>query len=70
MSNLEMERVEVMGRVASGALKLAHAAEMLDLSYRQTKRLWRRHSEERSRGTQALACRPGLEIEKGTFLMS
>jgi len=31
-----------MGRVGSG-LKLRDAAVMLELSYRQTKRLWRRY---------------------------
>jgi hypothetical protein len=41
MSSRELERVEVMGRVASGNLKLTDAAVMLELSYRQTKRLWR-----------------------------
>jgi Helix-turn-helix domain len=41
MSSRELERVEVMGRVASGDLKLTHAAVMLELSYRQAKRLWR-----------------------------
>jgi hypothetical protein len=34
----ELDRVEVMGRVGSGNLKLRDAAVMLDLSYRQTKR--------------------------------
>ena len=43
MSSRELERVEVMGRVASGDLKLSDAAVMLELSYRQTKRLWRRY---------------------------
>jgi transposase len=50
MSSLELERVEVMGRVASGALKLVHAAEMLELSYRQTKRLWRRYRKKGPEG--------------------
>ena len=50
MSSRELERVEVMGRVASGALKLKHAAEMLELSYRQTKRLWRRYREKGREG--------------------
>src|SRR5512142_756414 len=50
MSSLELERVEVMGRVASGALKLVHAAEMLELSYRQTKRLWRRYGKKGAEG--------------------
>jgi transposase len=50
MSSLELERVEVMGRVASGGLKLVHAAEMLELSYRQTKRLWRRYRKKGPEG--------------------
>ena len=50
MSSLELERVEVMGRVANGALKLVHAAEMLELSYRQTKRLWRRYRKKGREG--------------------
>lgn len=52
MSSRELERVEVMGRVASGALKLVHAAEMLELSYRQTKRLWRRYRKKGAEGLQ------------------
>jgi hypothetical protein len=43
MSSGELERVEVMGRVGSGDLKLSDAAIMLELSYRQTKRLWGRY---------------------------
>jgi hypothetical protein len=35
MSSGELERVEVMGRVASGDLKLTTAANLLELSYRQ-----------------------------------
>lgn len=50
MSSRELERVEVIGRVASGELKLKHAAEMLELSYRQTKRLWRRYGEKGREG--------------------
>lgn len=50
MSSRELERVETMGRVASGALKLVHAAEMLELSYRQTKRLWRRYRKQGREG--------------------
>ena len=41
MSSCELERVEVMGRVASGDLKLTDASVMLELSYRHAKRLWR-----------------------------
>src|SRR6202163_4023618 len=50
MSSLELERVEVMGRVASGDVKLSDAAVMLELSYRQTKRLWRRYRQVGRKG--------------------
>jgi PAS domain-containing protein len=50
MSSGELERVEVMGRVGSGDLKLRDAAVMLELSYRQTKRLWRRYREVGRKG--------------------
>ncbi len=49
-SSHELERVEVMGRVGSGDLKLSDAAVMLELSYRQAKRLWRRYRQEGSQG--------------------
>jgi transposase len=52
MSSRELERVGVMGRVDSGALKLKDAAAMLELSYRQTKRLWRRYREVGGKGLQ------------------
>src|SRR6202165_1009464 len=50
MSSGELEREEVMGRVGSGELKLSDAAIMLELSYRQTKRLWRRYRKAGSEG--------------------
>jgi hypothetical protein len=50
MSSGELERVEVMGRVGSGDLKLSDAAVMLKLSYRQAKRLWRRYRQVGSKG--------------------
>ena len=52
MSTRELERVEVMGQVGSGELKLKDAAAMLQLSYRQVKRLWRRYREVGSPGLQ------------------
>jgi transposase len=52
MSSHELERVEVMGRVGSGELKLSDAAVMLELSYRQAKRLWRRYRQAGSKGLQ------------------
>jgi len=50
MSSRELERVEVMGRVGSGELKLSDAAVMLELSYRQTKTLWRRYRQVGKKG--------------------
>jgi transposase len=44
--------VEVFSRVQSEALRLVDAAEMLALSYRQTKRLWRRYRLEGATGLQ------------------
>jgi transposase len=52
MSTGELERVEIMGRVGSGGLKLKDAAALLQLSYRQAKRLWRRYREVGSGGLQ------------------
>jgi transposase len=45
MNTRELERVAIMGRVGSGEVKLVDAAAMLDLSYRQVKRWWRRYRE-------------------------
>jgi len=50
MSSGELNRVAVMGRVGSGDLQLNDAAVMLELSYRQTKRLWRRYRQVGSQG--------------------
>ena len=50
MSSRELERAEVMGRVGSGDLKLSDAGVMLELSYRQAKRLWRRYRQVGSKG--------------------
>ena len=50
MSTRELQRAEVMGRVRSKALKVVNAAEILELSYRQAKRLWRRYRKEGAKG--------------------
>src|SRR5260370_9851490 len=50
MSRRELERVEVMGRVAKQDLRLSDAAALLELSYRQTKRVWRRYRDVGSEG--------------------
>src|SRR5438105_1374512 len=43
LSSKELSRVEVMGRVKAGSLRLKEAAELLGLSYRQIKRVWARY---------------------------
>ena len=50
MSGQELRRVAVLGRVASGELKLVQAADLLGISYRQGKRIWRRFREEGAAG--------------------
>ena len=45
MSAKELRRGEVLSRVKRGELKLTEAAELLDLSYRQAKRLKKRYGE-------------------------
>ena len=51
LSKRELSRVEVMGRVKARSLRLCEAAEMLELSYRQSKRIWARY---RAGGAKAL----------------
>ena len=51
LSRKELSRVEVMGRVKAGSLRLREAAELLELSDRQAKRIWARY---RAGGGKAL----------------
>ena len=51
LSRKELSRVEVMGRVKERGLRLGEAAELLELSYRQAKRIWARY---RHGGAKAL----------------
>jgi helix-turn-helix protein len=46
------ERAEVLGRVKGQTLRLVDAAKMLEVSYRQAKRLWQRYREEGAKGLQ------------------
>src|ERR1035437_4322024 len=52
MSSKELKRHGVLARVEKEALNLMHAAEILGLSYRQTKRIWRRYQDEGEEGLQ------------------
>jgi transposase len=50
MSKRELRRVEVLSRVASKELKLVDAAVLMQLSYRQAKRIWQRYQREGAEG--------------------
>jgi len=50
MSSKELRRAGVLARVEKEALNLVNAAAILGLSYRQTKRIWRRYREEGAAG--------------------
>ena len=50
MSKRELGRVEVLARVQSRQLKVVDAAQLMRLSYRQAKRLWKRYREEGAAG--------------------
>jgi len=50
MSRRELGRVEVLARVRSRQLKVVDAAQLMHLSYRQAKRLWKRYREEGAAG--------------------
>lgn len=41
MSKRELQRAGVLARVKAGELRLKHAAEVMRISYRQAKRLWK-----------------------------
>ena len=49
MNAKEVRRSEVLSRVKRGELNLAEAAELLELSYHQAKRLKKRYGEGRSK---------------------
>src|SRR5260370_42490244 len=52
MRTRELRRAEVLGRVKSKTIRLTDAAKILELSYRQTKRLWKRYRGEGAKGLQ------------------
>jgi transposase len=51
MSDRELNRAAVLAQVKSGSWKLVEAAERMEVSYRQAKRLWKRY---RSKGAKGL----------------
>ena len=46
MSQEELRRVEVLARVCSEQLRVVDASQLMRVSYRQAKRLWKRYREE------------------------
>jgi transposase len=50
MSTRELKRAGVLARVAAGTLKLGSAATVMEVSYRQAKRLYRRYRAEGAKG--------------------
>jgi len=52
MSQKELRRVEVLARVRSEELRVIDASQLMQVSYRQAKRLWKRYREEGPAGLQ------------------
>jgi transposase len=50
MSRRELRRVEVLARVRSKQLRIVDASRLMQVSYRQSKRLWRRYRDEGAAG--------------------
>ena len=50
MSVRELKRHEVMGRVSRSEIGLGDAAELMEVSYRQAKRIWKRYRQEGAPG--------------------
>src|SRR5215470_8682179 len=46
LSHKEVDRAGVLRRVREGKLKLVHAGQLLGISYRQAKRVWKRYQGE------------------------
>ena len=56
LSRGETDRGEAFGRVKAGDLSLREASDLLGLSYRQGKRLWKRYGERGTAGLQHGHC--------------
>ena len=68
MSQEELRRVEVLARVRSKQLRIVDATKLLQVSYRQAKRLWRRYREEGAAGLKhRSAGRPSNHAQETKF---
>jgi transposase len=52
MSKRELAGAEVLARVRSKQLRVVDAGRLMQVSYRQAKRLWKRYREEGAAGLQ------------------
>jgi hypothetical protein len=59
MSTTELRRAGVLARVEPGTLQLGSAARLMEVSYRQAKRLYRR---DRAEGAKGLKHRSGGRV--------
>jgi transposase len=57
LSSKELSRAEVMGRVKAGDRRVREASELLDVSYRQGKRIWARYRRGGAEALQHGNCR-------------
>lgn len=70
MSRKERRRLELLSRVRDRALKLVNAAELMEVSYRHAKRIWRRYRHQgdvgivhRLRGRRSHRAKPAAQRE-------
>lgn len=68
MSEKERRRLSVMNRVKDGLIKLKAASQMLRLSYRHTKRVWRRFKAQGDAGLihRRRGCRSNRRLPEAT----
>jgi transposase len=65
MSTRELKRAGVLARVTAGALSLQSAARLMDVSYRQAKRLYRRYRKQGAAGLKHRSA--GRPSNRGTM---
>ena len=66
MSARELKRAGILARVAAGTLRLRSAAELMDVSYRQAKRLAARYRAEGAPGLQHRSAGRGSNAARAT----
>jgi len=68
MSQEELRRVEVLARVRSKQLRIVDASRLMQVCYRQAKRLWKRYRDEGAAGLRhRSAGRPSHRAHEGKF---